>query len=462
MSPYTDLPMPRRVVITGIGAVCGFGLGLPAMWEGLLAGRSALGPVTRLDMSGFRSRLAAEVPGLAAKDHVPKSYRKAVKVMARDTELAVAAAKLAAADAGLLTIASQESTPGELTYPSHRMGCHIGAGLIAAEVDELTSALVTARTPAGSPAAGGFDYKAWGSGDGGAAAINNLQPLWMLKYLPNMLSCHVTIIHGCEGPSNTITCSEASGLLSLGESARVIERGDADVCFSGSAESKLNVMGILRLDLAERLAATGDQTDGAKIVRPYDPASAGSLVGEGAGILILEEAACAKARGARAYAEIAGFGAAQSGEWLGSGLERVGMASDEGIEFAIRNALDDADLTPDAIDAIAPHASGVPILDAAEAGALRAVFGDRLGRIPLITTSPNLGETMAGAGGLAAAVAAIALREQTLPARINAGTPAAGLDAGAAASRSAALRHVLVVTGALGGQNAAIILKTVS
>lgn len=453
--------MSRRVVITGVGAVSGLGLGLPALWEGLSQGRSALGPVKRLDMSGFACRLAAEIPGdFSARDHVPKSYRKAVKVMARDTELAVTAAKLAVEDAKLVTIAAQEATPdAKPTYPSPRMGCHIGAGLIAAEVDELTGSLATARTAAGRPEAGGFDFKAWGSGTGGGNAINNLPPLWMLKYLPNMLACHVTILHGCEGPSNTLVCSEASGLLSLGESTRVIQRGDADLCFSGSAESKLNVMGILRLDFEGRLASTGAETDGSRFVRPFDAGSAGSLIGEAAGILILEDAEAAKARGVAAYAEIAGFGAAQSGDWFGSGFANDAGQEAEGIQFAIENALEDARLGPEAIDAIVPHAPGVPALDAAEAAALRAVFGARLAEVPLVTTSPNIGESKAGDGGIAAAVAAACLRHQALPARIHAGTPEPGLQAGRAPARAAKLRHMLVVTNALGGQNAAIILK---
>jgi 3-oxoacyl-[acyl-carrier-protein] synthase II len=456
--------MSRRIVITGIGAVSGFGLGLPALWQGLVDGRSTLGPVRRLDLSGFPARLASEIPGdFSAREHLPKSYRKAIKVMARDTELAVVAAKLAVDDARLITSSSQDAAAdARPTYPSPRMGCHIGAGLIAAEVDELSAALVTARTPAGRPNAGGFDYKAWGSGTGGGNAINNLPPLWMLKYLPNMLACHVTILHGCEGPSNTIVCSEASGLLSLGESTRVIQRGDADLCFSGSAESKLNVMGILRLDFEGRLASTGDSTDGASFVRPYDPTSAGSLIGEGAGILILEELASAKARSAPAIAEIAGFGAAQSGNWFGSGFADSTDSDAEGIQYAIENALEDARLSPADIDAIVPHGSGVPALDAAEADAFRAVFGPRLPDIPLVTWVPALGETMAGDGGLSAAIAAACLKHQALPARINAGNPAPGLQAGRAPSRPARLRHILSVTNALGGQNAAIILKALT
>ncbi len=161
---YHPSTMSRGVVITGLGTVSGFGLGADALWDGLLSGRSSLGPVTRFDASGFPTRLAAEVKGFAAKDHVPKYYRKAVKVMARDIELAVGAAKSAVLDAGLVTRATITEKNGAapegldtgLTYAPSRMGCQIGAGLIATETDELAAALATARPrPPGSAGAGG-------------------------------------------------------------------------------------------------------------------------------------------------------------------------------------------------------------------------------------------------------------------------------------------------------------------
>lgn len=443
--------MPRNVVITGLGVVSGFGVGIEPLWKALREGRSCLAPIRRFDASGFSSRLAGELPdGFGAKDHVPKSYRKATKVMARDTEIAVAAAKAAVEDARLITRGTNDGDAAvATTYPGARLGCQIGAGLIAADTDEMAQAMATAVGEEGK-----FSLRRWG-GEGGQG-MEALTPLWLLKYLPNMLACHVTIIHGAEGPSNTITCAESSAILSIGESTRVIERNAADVCFSGGAECKLNVMGLLRWTFAGLLAETGDESEGCKLVRPYDPAATGGVIGEGGGILILEEEAGAKARaagGGRVYARIAGFGSSQSDPDYRDG------AADEGMRFAIENALDDAGIKPEAIDAIVPMGAGVKRFDDAEAGALRAVFGDRLAGIPLVTITPNVGNCAAGQGGLQVAVAAKCVAEQRLPARIHAGRPAEGLDAGPVAERAANLKYVLSCTGSLGGQNGAVVLE---
>ena len=454
--------MPRHVVITGLGTVCALGTGIDALWQGLLEGRSGLGAIARIDASGFRSSLGGEVPDFSAKSFVPKHYRKAVKVMARDTELAVGAALVAVQDAGLATRATIEDEQNP-TYPPARVGCQIGAGLIAAETDELAPAIATATDDSGT-----FREKLWGTNAdaGGTGGMNNLQPLWLLKYLPNMLACHVTILHGCEGPSNTITCAEASGLLSLGESLRVIQRDDADACFSGGAESKLNLMGMARLELAGRLAPTtpADATHAADLVRPFDPGATGTLAAEGGGVVILEEAGRAQARGATAYAEVLGFGAAQGPppfpvlDLADADDLHTGESPSDGLRWAIESALADAGVNAHEIDAIVPTGSGIIDADTIEADALRAVFGERLASVPLVTIRPFLGDCQAGNGALQIAVAAQCLRTQQLPARLHAGTPAAGLDAGSADAQPAPLRRVLVCSTSLGGQSAAVVL----
>lgn len=438
--------MDRSVVITGLGATTAFGVGVEPLWEGLLAGRSRLKRITRFDPSGFPCRLGGEAPDLSPRDFVPKSYRKAVKVMARDIQLAVASAKCAVEDAGLSTKGCPIEAGAEATYPAGRVGCHIGAGLIAAEVEELSGALATAVDESGE-----FSLRKWG--DAASGGMGNLQPLWLLKYLPNMLACHVTIIHDARGPSNAITCAEASGLLCAGESMRVIQRNDADACFSGAAAGMVTPMGLLRMDLAGRLAPTRDEADGSRVLRPFDPQAPGQLLGEGGAIVILEEESKADERGAKVYARLSGFGAGHAPR------SDDPKARSRGLAGAIRSALADAELAPGAIDAIVPHASGVAPMDAEEAEGLRAVFGDRLAAVPLVTLTPNVGDMMAGHGAVALCAAAMCVRHQALPARLNSGAPAAGLDAGPAEARDAAIEHILVCANALGGQNAAVVLS---
>jgi len=445
--------MPSRVVITGLGPLCSAGVGIDPFWESILAGRSAIGPIESFDASGFRPKLAGEVKDAKVRDFVPKSYRKATKVMARDTELAVIAAKLAALDAGLLTRGSDESEEGFTIDPA-RTGCQIGAGLIAAETEELARAVVSAQDDAGT-----FSMEKWGTEGDGAAGMNNLPPLWLLKYLPNMLACHVTIIHGLEGPSNTIMGAEASAILSIGESTRVIERSSADICFTGGAESRINPLGLLRWDFAGRLADTNNETNPAAITKPYDPISLGGILGEAGGMLVVEDEQHALDRKAKIYATIEGFGAAQTPPPVFPGIfdEPDPDPIDRGLEAAIESALDDAGVTIDTVDLIIPLALGVPNFDRMELGALRAVFGDRLDSIPLLTLANLTGNTIAAHGGLLAAAGAMCLRSQMLPPNA---TPCGAFTStpDSSSPEPMQIRRVLICAGSLGGQTGALVL----
>jgi 3-oxoacyl-[acyl-carrier-protein] synthase II len=453
----------RRVVITGVGAVSALGIGHDANWRGVLEARCGLGRPARFDASAFPCPFAGEIKDFAAKDFVPKSYRKAVKVMARDTEIAVAAAKLAVDDAGFVTRGNEGEPAAALTYPAERLACHIGAGLISADTQELASALVTAQRAASEGGAGNWDTRAWGTidpADGGPApmgGMSNLQPLWMLKYLPNMLACHVTIVHGAEGPSNTLTCGEASGLLCIGESARVIERGDADAGFAGSAESKVSLMGLMRLTVMGRLRTATSSDDPATLVRPYAaraPGDAGGTVaGEGGGILMLESMEHAQQRKARMYAEVAGFGNSQSGPpalppFAGNGAigsEDSGTVNN-GLRRAIEAALRDAGVGAEAIDAIVPQGCGIPAFDAGEEGALKAVFGARLSHVPRVLLVPLTGDCVAGNGGLQAAIGSMMVHSGRVPGDSGGGR----------------CRTVLVCSSSQGGQNAALVLRALA
>jgi 3-oxoacyl-[acyl-carrier-protein] synthase II len=450
------MPTHRRVIVTGLGPVCGLGLGRAATWDALLAGRSALDRITAFEPDGFDCQIAAQVPDFKVRDFVPKTYRKATKVMARDIELAVAAAHLAALDAGLTTKATDPDA-----NPSHapeRVACHIGAGLIAADVDELTAAYVQARNHDGS-----FNINRWGE-----HGMHQLTPLWLLKYLPNMLACHVTITHDCRGPSNTITCNETSAALSVGESLRVIQRGAADCSFAGGCESKLNPMAFLRQRFSGRL--NPDSNDNPhQAVRPFDQSANGTVIGEGGGILILEAhdalqqriaAAGNDASGGRGYCEIVGYGAGQTVNK--ESRNRTPDPDGRGIQVAINNALRDANVTPDDIDLLVPFALGCKDWDAAELNALLATLGQpKLAATPILAIKPNLGNTGAGSGALDLAVAALALHHQTLPPTLNRNTPLKPLLAGNDEPTPADLTHALVLSTGFGGQCTATILRHV-
>jgi 3-oxoacyl-[acyl-carrier-protein] synthase II len=448
--------MARRVVISGLGPIGPLGAGIEPTWERLVAGQGAVAPIRSFDPAGFDCRIAAELAEFSIRDYVPKSYRKATKVMARDIELAVAGADLAARDAGLVThgTAGDDQPP---TYAPTRVGAHIGAGLIAAQLDELTAALAEATDEQGT-----FDYHRWGR-----EGITHLTPLWLLKYLPNMLACHVTIIHDAQGPSNTITCGEASSVLSIGESLRVIQRGAADLCFCGGAESKFNPMTYLRQLMTGRLNVT-DNENPATAVRPFCHTAAGTVVGEGGGIVILEQLDTYKKRASadqgnsqqKPYAEVIGFGASQTVNRASRNLEPD--AHGKGIATAIGSALREAEIDANAIDLIVPFGAAIPAYDQAEAAALRQVFGDRIKDVPVASIKSMAGNCGAGAGGLDVYVAAQAIAQQTIPAVINCEQPLEGLAAGSSPSRPAQIDHALVYSTGLGGQNAALVLKKIN
>src|SRR5215208_5186007 len=266
--------MSHRVVITGIGVVSPIGVGTKAFWENLLVGQVGVRRIAPFDPSGFACQLAGEAPAYKIGDYVPKSYRKATKLMARDIELAVIAADDAFKDAGIQSKAYTD-TPN---INSHRFGCNIGAGLISVDLNELTAAMNAARSDQNPNK---LDLQRWGR-----EGMSQLTPLWLLKYLPNMLACHVTIIHELKGPSNTITCAEASSHLAIGEAFRTIQRGDADLAICGGAESKVNHMGIMRQTLLKRLTEQHNDSP-ASALRPFDKDASGSTVAEGGGREVL-------------------------------------------------------------------------------------------------------------------------------------------------------------------------------
>jgi len=434
----------RRVVVTGVGVVSPIGIGSDTFWTNLLAGQVGIRKISAFDASGFPCQIAGEVPAYKIGDFVPKSYRKATKVMARDIELAVIAADDAFKSAGLQSQAHAEKPSFDVT----RFGCNIGAGLISCELNELTSAMTSARDDADPNK---LNLEKWGR-----EGMQQLTPLWLLKYLPNMLACHVTIIHGLMGPSNTITCDAASSHLAIGEAFRTIQRGKADLAICGGAESRVNPMGLVRQQLLKRMNESANDRP-AEALRPFDTTAAGTVFGEGGGLLILEEYESAKKRGAKIYAELVGFAASQD-------THRITEPQPTGHSYgkAIENALKDAKLTPKDVDLLIPHGTGIARDDRAELNGLMKALGESLSQIALSPIKAQVG--LLGAGcGIDACAAVMSVANSIIPPAMNTPAVAGGTKLNVAiTARESAIKTAVSSVYSLGGQNAALVFTAIS
>ncbi len=444
----------RRVVISGLGTLSPHGLGTAAFWEALLAGKSSITALTSFDASAFSSRVAGTIPPFKTNDYVPKSYRKATRIMARDIVLAVVAAEMSVRDAHLATKSVLETGPAETVggwfKPSGpRVGCNIGAGLICADLEEIGGAMVTARNEDNT-----LNLGKWGRSEDVTltSGMENLTPLWLLKYLPNMLACHVSILHDTQGPSNTITCGQASAGLALGEAMRTIQRDGADLALVGGCESKVNPMALMRWSLLGRLSEKNNETPGAAC-RPYTTDATGAVLAEGGAVLTIEELEHARKRGATIYAEVIGLGSSSSASH--SVVEPD--ASGEAPGMAIRKALKDAQISPEQIGLIIAPGHAIPEWDAADVKALVFAFGPALGKIPVLAARAGIGDCGAGSQALDMVAAAMSLHTGKIPPSIHGEKPLAGIQL--SRGDNAAAEYVLVLATALGGQNSAVVLQ---
>lgn len=430
-----------RVVITGIGATTPLGLTAGDMWAGLCAGKSGIAQIKAFDPVGFSCKLAGEVPDYKIRDYVPKSRRKSAKLMSRDIELSVIAANEALTDSGLIT---QGIDPERVNVNPERMAINLGAGLISCDLVELAPAVAASVTD------GKFDLKKWGKD--GLALVT---PLWLLKYLPNMLACHVGIIHDIQGPSNTITCAEASSHLAISEAAQIITRGDGDVALAGGAEAKVNPIVMIRQCLLKR-AITADSTDPDSACRPFDADAKGSVFGEAAGIMVLESTENAEKRDAKIYAEVAGLGASNN---INPSYEHLEPDA-KGTQIAIEKALNDAQIEPKDLDLIIPHGIGVPADDLAEAKAIEAALGEAAKNIAVLPTKSMLSNTGAASGALDIIAAVYAMTEGRIPAAKNCDRMADGCNLNIVKQQQQTnINYALCCSYTYGGQTAAVVLK---
>ena len=430
-----------RVVITGLGAVTPLGLTVGEMWASLCAGRVGISRITAFDPVGFSCQLAGQVPEYKIQNYVPKSFRKAVKLMSRDIELSIIAAGEAFAHAGLIT---KGIDPEKVNIDPQRTAINLGAGLISCDMVELAPAVAASATN------GTFDIRKWGK-----EGLEQVTPLWLLKYLPNMLACHVGIIHDIQGPSNTITCAEAAGHLAIAEAAQTIARGASDVALAGGAEAKVNPIVMIRQCLIKRVT-TQNNDNPAAACRPFDAQAKGSVFGEAAGMVILENLEHAESRGAKIYAEVAGIGESSSINPAYEHLEPDG----KGLQIAIEKAMSEARIQPDELDLIIPHGTGIPADDLAEAKAIRAALGRAAAKVPVWPTKSMLSNTGAAAGAVDVIAAVCAMNEGKIPAARNCDKKAEGCDLNIVRQpREAKIRYALSCSYSYGGQTAAVVLK---
>jgi 3-oxoacyl-[acyl-carrier-protein] synthase II len=430
-----------RVVITGLGAVTPLGLTVDQTWAALRSGKVGIDTITAFDPVGFDCKLAGQVADYRIRDYLPKSLRKATKLMSRDIELSVIAAGEALADAGLVTKAID---PENINVDPERMAINLGAGLISCDLVELAPAVAASLTD------GRFDIHKWGK-----EGLEHVTPLWLLKYLPNMLACHVGIIHDIQGPSNTVTCAEAGAHLAIAEAAQVIARGAGDIALAGGTEAKVNPIVIIRQCLLKRTTGQNNE-DPASACRPFDADAKGSVFGEAAGVVVLESLEYAEKRGARIYAEVVGVGQSSSINPVYERLEPNGY----GLQIAIEKAMADAEIQPKDLDLVIPHGTGIAADDLAEATAIEAALGEAAADIAVWPTKSMLSNTGAAAGAIDVIAAACAMNEGKIPAAVNCETKADGCNLNITGqSRDVKIRYALSCSYTYGGQTAAVVLK---
>ena len=407
----------RRVVVTGVGLVSPLGTGTAPTWAGLLGGRSGMAPITLFDASQYSTRFAAEVKGFDPLAWVDK---KDVKKMDRFIQFAIAAADMAAEDAQL-----------EVTSDlAPQVGVSIGSGIGGfATIEREHSALV-----AGGP--------------------RRVSPFFIPASIVNLASGWVSIRTGAKGP-NAATCTAcSSGAHAIGDAFRMIQRGEAEAMIAGGSEAAITPLAVA--GFASMRALSTRNEDPTRASRPFDRDRDGFVIGEGAGILVLEERERAKARGARIYCELAGY--AMSGDAF-----HISAPCEDG-DGAIRvmtKAVVDASLAPDDIDYINVHGTSTQRGDVVETVAIKAVFGEHARRLAVSSTKSMTGHLLGAAGGLEAGIAALALHEQVLPPTINLDNPDAecDLDYVPNARRQTEVRAVLSNSFGFGGTNGALVFR---
>lgn len=391
----------RRVVITGLGVISPLGNTPETVWDALASRRSGIHPFTTFDAStlptSFGGEIAEFTGGIddfgSVEGDKKKQIRKNLKVMCRETQMGVAAAQRAYADAGIK----------DGSFDPERGGVVFGSDYMLTWPEDFTLGIQKC-----TDANGRFDFSQWGT-----VGLGEVTPLWLLKYLPNMPASHVAIFNDLRGPNNSLTLREAASNLAIGEAYRTIARDSADFVLGGATGTRVHPMKVVHSCTQEEVAANG--VEPTKASRPFDLNRSGAVLGEGSGVIMLEELENAQKRGAKIYGEIVGFASSSVYKRVGAGDRKTALVN------AMKATLNEAGIAPSAVGHVHAHGLSTKSSDAAEAAAIREVFGDT--KVPVTAAKSYFGNLGAGGGAVEAIASILALKAGTLFPILNYETP---------------------------------------
>jgi len=411
--------MRRRVVVTGLGCVSPVGNTVAESWANILAGQSGIGLVTSFDASALSVRFAGEVKGFQVTDYLPE---KEARHMDRFIHLGLAAACQAVEDSGLPI---GDALDGELAT---RIGVNIGSGIGGLPMIEGTHSELVNRGP------------------------RRISPFFVPASIINMISGHVSIKYGFQGPNIAVVTACTTGLHAIGLSARMIESGDADVMVAGGAESCVSPLGIGGFAAARALSTRNDDPKTAS--RPWDKDRDGFVLGEGGGVMVLEEYEHAKARGARIYAEVSGFG-------MSADAFHMTAPNVDGPKRSMMAALRNAGINADQVDYLNAHGTSTPLGDVNETNAIKLTLGDHAKKAVVNSTKSMTGHLLGGAGGIESVFTVLALHQQKSPPTINIFNqdPECDLDYCANTARDMKIEYALKNNFGFGGTNGTLVFK---
>ncbi len=409
--------MKRRVVVTGLGIVSPVGIGVAAAWDSIINGRSGISRVTRLDPEPYASQIAGEVRGFDVGQYLPVKEARKMELF---IHYGLAAAMEAIADARL------QISP-EI---ADRVGVSIGSGIGGLPGIEAEHGVVMENGP------------------------RRISPFFIPRCIVNMVSGHVSIMYGAKGPNIAMATACSTGTHSIGDAARLIEYGDADVMIAGGAEAAISPLGLGGFAAARALSTRNDAPE--KASRPWDADRDGFVLGEGAGILVLEEREFALRRGAKIYAELSGYGMSADAFHM-----TQPASGGEGAARCMKAALRNAGLQPDDVDYINAHGTSTPLGDLSETEAVHAVFGPHASQVAVSSTKSMTGHLLGAAGGIEAIFTALAIHGGILPPTINLDRPGEGcdLDYVPHVARKARVRAALSNSFGFGGTNSTLVFQ---